>query len=683
MGFPPIFQTFFQWITRIIRLAFTFSKRQKRRIFFRKTSAPFDVFDATVEGFFIEGMCRARAGYSAYSSFLDRFRPEGIGLLIVALLDEAFTLSVVALFALPFVVIPSFEATGDVWNHNRRQAIVFTDPAGVILGRRGIWQSNDVPLMEMPPHVVEAVLATEDARFYDHFGVDLKGIARAFLENIKAQGVVQGGSTLTQQLAKNLFLSPERSLKRKIHEAFLALWIENRLSKDEILKMYLDRSYLGRGAYGIEAASEVYFGKNIKTLTLAEAALLAGIFKAPSTYAPHLNLKAAQERAHLVLRRMFEVGFISYGELLEQRSYLKTITPVPLPSGPNWYLDAAYHEVLTILKKKNITQEYTLVVQTPLDRALQRHAQTIIDDTIKTQGIALKASQGALVSLKTNGEVVAIVGGTGYEKSQFNRAMYGFRQPGSSFKPFVYLAALRSGLHPDSIVYDQPVRIGNWSPRNYTLRYVGATTLTKALAQSYNSVPVRLMEKVGRKAIIETAYLCGITSTLAPVPSLPLGSNEVTLFNLTTAYGTFATGGVRLDPHMVLKISRPDGTVLYSYRPQNPRPILSAEIADLNTMLNAVVTEGTARRARLPDAVQAGKTGTNQDYRDAWFIGYTAHYVTGVWYGNDTPSQGMNRVTGGSLPAMTWKAYMEQTDQALWQDPISGIPSPPEQPTGG
>ncbi len=618
----------------------------------------------------------ARRAWAAYASFLERFRIWGIKRIFVDLLDDAATFGLVFAIGLITFALPPFSGTDDVWNRNRQYAVTVTDINGEIVGRRGIRQDDAIPLEDIPPHVINAVLATEDARFYQHFGLDFQGTMRAMLANAKANDVVQGGSTLTQQLAKNLFLSPERTLRRKVHEAFLALWIEARLSKQEILKMYLDRSYLGGGNYGVEAAAQFYFGKSIRDVNLSEAAMLAGLFKAPSKFAPHVNIENAKGRAGVVLRRMLEVGSISQGEMFQAQRETANIINQSDFYSPDYFLDWVYREALQIIEQQNLQKDYVIEVKSTIDLRMQKAAQQIINDMLDTEAVRYRATQAALVTMEPDGAIKAIVGGRDYENSQFNRATDALRQPGSAFKPFVYLAALRNGFNPKTIVRDAPVTIGNWSPRNYSHRYAGRTTLTRALAKSYNTVPVRLMMQIGRKPIIETAHRVGIQSNLLSVPSLPLGTNEVTVLDLTTGYATFANGGRLSRPYAVLEMRRPNGDIIYerSRNTSGAKQVVSEEkISELNFMLNKVVTSGTGRRAQLGFTPQAGKTGTTQNYRDAWFIGFTAHYVTGVWYGNDdfTPTQ---RATGGSLPAMTWKRLMSEALKTKVATALPGIP---------
>lgn len=615
--------------------------------------------------------------HSAYRSFLEHFRIRGIKRVVIDLLDDGLTFGVMACFVLLAYALPPFSGTGDVWNRGREYAVTFTDADGEIIGRRGIRQDDAIPLSEIPPYMIKAVLATEDARFFDHFGVDVIGTFRAIIQNARANDVVQGGSSLTQQVAKNLFLSPERTIRRKVHEAFLSLWIEARLSKEEILKLYLDRSYMGGGAYGIEAASQFYFGKSVRDISLPEAAMLAGLFKAPSKYAPHQNLPLARARANTVLYRMLDAGFLTQGELLQARREPATPIAQSIADSPNWFLDYAYRDTLALIDRTGLTGDYVLEVKTTINLPLQTAAQSIINEEVALNAEPYHLSQGSAVVMATDGAVKAIVGGTDYEASQFNRATDAMRQSGSSFKPFVYMAALLKGYTPDDKVVDGPVSVGNWAPRNYTNKYKGRTTLTDALAHSYNSIPVKLMIDIGRTAIIETAHLAGIQGQLETWAPMVLGTSALSLIDLTNGYVSFASGGLAAKPYTVLEIRRSNGDVLYerardtAVGPQRVFP--EEKVAELNVMLNAVVRQGTGRRADLAFEPAAGKTGTNQGYRDAWFIGFTGHHVAGVWLGNDdfTP---MKDVTGGLLPAPIWKRIMMEAERGLEPVGFAGVP---------
>ncbi len=628
-----------------------------------------------------------RAG-SAYSSFLYRFRLSGLRRVVVDIFDDVATFGVIIAFGLLAYALPPFSGTGDVWNRGREYAVTLTDINGEIIGRRGIRQDDAIPLDDLPQHLINAVLATEDARFYDHFGVDVIGTMRAVIHNARSDAGLQGGSSLTQQVAKNLFLSPEQTIRRKVHEAFLSVWIEARLSKDEILKLYLDRSYLGGGNFGVEAASQFYFGKSVRDIGLVESAMLAGLFKAPSKYAPTANIEATRARTNVVLYRMLDVGFISQGELLLARRQPANVIAQNINDSPNWFLDKAYTDTVALLEANKLTSEYVIEVKTTIDMKLQRAMQKIISDEIAVSGEKYHATQGAAVTMAPDGALRAIVGGNDYEVSQFNRAVDAQRQTGSAFKPFVYLAALLNGFKPEDTVVDSPVAIGGWAPRNYTGKYAGRTTLTKALAHSYNSVPVRLMvemgrgvagvqpHKVGIKAIVETAHKVGIRGELETWAPMVLGTSSLSLLDLTTGYATFAGGGRLATPYSVLEIRRANGDVIYNRADDAeppPQVVPYDKIAELNSMMKEVVKSGTARQADLGFAPQAGKTGTNQGYRDAWYVGYTANSVTGVWFGNDdfTP---MKRVTGGMIPAPVWKSITLVADEGMAVKSLAGVP---------
>lgn len=648
------------------------SKLPKRNSVFGK----FWTFDSFVSSGLFEVWDALKRWGSAYSSFIYRFRSQGLRRVFVSLLDDGFTFAVIFSFGLLAFALPPFSAQGDVWNRGREYAVTFTDPDGNVIGQRGIRQNDAIALEDFPPHVIKAVLATEDARFFDHFGVDIIGTMRAIVQNARGNKNMQGGSSLTQQLAKNLFLSPERTIRRKVHEAFLALWIEARLTKPEILKLYLDRAYMGGGNYGIEAASQFYFGKSVRDVNLSEAAMLAGLFKAPTKYAPHQNIEAARQRANVVLYRMVQAGFITQGEMLKARREPATAVAQTNIDSPDWFLDQAYRDTLAILDEQGLTSDFVIEVKTTIDTKLQEASQKILNDVIDNQGPNLKFTQAASITMTPEGAVKAIIGGRDYEDSQFNRATTAARQTGSAFKPFVYLAALMHGFKPTQIVVDEPVSVGNWSPRNYSEKYAGRTTLANALAHSYNSIPVKLLLAVGKREIIKTAHDVGIEGALDTWPPMVLGTSSLTLLDITHGYSTFASGGKLSQPFTVTEIRRPNGDVIYD-RAKMADPaqqvVPEEKVADLNSMLRLVVKAGTARAADLGFAPQGGKTGTNQSYRDAWYIGFTAHNVTGVWVGNDDFSP-MEKVTGGMVPAPTWKRIMNVAEKNETPQGLAGIP---------
>ena len=544
---------------------------------------------------------------------------------------------------------------------------------GSVLAERGT-AHDFIPLDFLPKRVIDAVIATEDRKFWTHWGFDPAGLVRAAFVNLRSGRFAQGGSTLTQQLAKNLFLSPERTLGRKVEEVVLALWLELRLTKHEILELYLNRVYFGGGAYGIEAAAQRYFDKSARALTLPEAAVIAGLLKAPSRFAPTSSPRLAMIRSHSVLAKMHDAGFISAAEEQKARSKRVVFTTARRDSERQAN-DYAIDYVLDRMPEALGGGNGEIIVDTTIDRNLQRHASAVVAEAIRREGQELDVDQAAVTVLDLSGGVRAMVGGRSYAESQFNRAVKAMRQPGSAFKPIVYLAALEKGYTPDSVAYDLPFNLDGWSPKNDNGRFSGATTLRQALAQSINTIAVRLMMDVGPARVVALAKQLGMEATLRPEPSLALGTSEVSLLDLTGAYGAFATGGSVVEPHVIRRIRSSGGRVLYA-RPAPSGDTVAApgSIAALNGMLQTVVESGTGKRAGLAAHATAGKTGTSQDFRDAWFIGYTAHYVGGVWTGNDNGSP-MRKATGGNLPALIWHRVMEHAHAGLDGLPLAGTQS--------
>ncbi len=622
-----------------------------------------------------------RSAASANSSWLYRwFRLSGLKRVVVDLIDDGFTFLVVVSFGLLAFAVPPFSGQGDIWNRGRQYALTFTDQEGNIIGRRGISQNDSIPLEEIPPVLIKAVLATEDARFYDHFGVDLIGTLRALRHNTQG-GSKQGGSSITQQVVKNLLLTPERTMRRKVNEAFLSLWVEERLTKNEILKLYLDRSYLGGGNTGVEAASQFYFGKSVRDINLSEAAVIAGLFKAPTQYAPHANLEASRARSNVVLYRMLDAGFINQGELLQARRTPAQIVPPNTLASPNWYLDWAYQDTLEVLQRQNLKNDYVLEVKTTINTKLQNASQAILNDVIDNQGPKGKFNQGSSITMSPDGAVRAIVGGRDYGESQFNRAIIAKRQVGSSFKPFVYLTALEHGYTRKTMVEDGPVCVGDWCVHNFNAESFGTVPLWTALTHSINTVAVKLMVEVGRKNIEATAHRVGLTGLIDPYPTMSIGTSSLTLIDMATGYATFAQGGKLAKPYAVLEIRKPSGELLYSHATNEkdaPQVDPYDKVAELNSMMHDVVMQGTATRAQLGYAPVAGKTGTNANFRDAWFFGFSAHHVTGVWVGNDDntsmDSSKENAVTGGRVPAPAWKRIMDVAEFGLKPEPMPGVP---------
>jgi penicillin-binding protein 1A len=549
----------------------------------------------------------------------------------------------------------------------RPPTIEITGFDGSVLATRGEMPGANVWLKELPPYLPKAFIAIEDRRFYSHYGVDPLGIARAAVANVLHRGVSQGGSTLTQQLAKNLFLTQERTLQRKLQELELALWLERKHSKSEILELYLNRVYFGSGAYGVEAAAQRYFGKSAKNVTLAEAAMLAGLVKSPSRLAPNRNPEGAKKRAQTVLSAMAEAKFITAAQAQASIGH-PSYNMKAAGAGTINYVADWIGEVLDDL----IGQiDQNIVVETSIDPKLQSVAEAAVIDELAAKSVKFNVTQGALVAMTPDGAVRAMVGGRNYADSQYNRAVTAKRQPGSAFKPFVYLTAIEAGLTPETIRQDAPLDVKGWKPENYGHEYFGAVTLTQALAMSLNTVAVRLGLEVGAKNVVRTAHRLGISSKLDANPTIALGTSEVSLTELVGAYAPFANGGQGVSPHVVTKIRTSQGKLLYA-RPadQLGQVIEPRHVGMMNTMMQETLLSGTARKAEIPGWTAAGKTGTSQDFRDAWFIGYTAKLVTGVWLGNDDNSP-TRKATGGGLPVEVWTRFMRSAHQGV---PVAGLP---------
>ena len=545
---------------------------------------------------------------------------------------------------------------------------------GKLIANRGMTGGEAIGLHEMSAYIPQAVIAIEDRRFYSHFGLDPVGLARAMTTNVMAGRMTQGGSTLTQQLAKNMFLSPARTLERKVQEVLLALWLERNHTKEQILTMYLNRVYFGSGAHGVEAASRRYFNKPARDVTLAEAALLAGLLKAPSRLSPARDPKAAQDRARIVIAAMREQGMVGETEFSVAMKAPATRAASYWSGSENYVADRVMEELPSLIG--DVKED--VVVDTTLDLTLQQIAEGSIRDLIKAKGEKLKVSQGALVSIDGSGAVRAMVGGYDYANSQFDRASEARRQPGSTFKPFVYLAALEAGRTPDSVRNDAPIRIGKWTPENFKGKYYGKVTLATALKKSLNSVSAQLAQEVGPKTVAEVAHRLGIESDLTINASIALGTSEVTPLELTAAYVPFVNGGYRPDTHVIRRVTTMAGKVVYEHSQVAPRVIREDLVAMMNTMLSGVVEDGTAKSAGFGWPA-AGKTGTTQNSRDAWFIGYTSNLVTGVWFGNDDGTF-MKGVTGGMLPAEAWKSFMTAAHEGLPVAPLRGTWKPSAAP---
>lgn len=624
--------------------------------------------------------------FERFVVFMDRFHVGGWRRwLFVEPFSEALTLGLCGAVLMLTLAIPAFHETSDEdWLKKSELAVVFLDRFGNEVGTRGVKQNDAIPLQDFPDHLIKAVLATEDRRFYEHFGIDVGGTFRALLTNAKAGGVVQGGSSISQQLAKNLFLSNERTIERKVKEAFLAVWLETRLTKNEILKLYLDRAYMGGGTFGVDAAAQYYFGKSARDVTLPEAAMLAGLFKAPGKYAPHINLPAARARANVVLDNLVEAGFMSEGQVFgARRNPAKTIDRRD-ETAPNYYLDWAFDEMRKLADRlpKSIS-ERNFVVRLALDSGLQKASDAAVQDAIRQYGRDYQARQSAVVIADLDGGVRAMVGGVDYSASQFNRATDAMRQPGSSFKPYVYAAALMNGFKINTMVVDGPVCLGNWCPKNYSGGFSGRMPLIMALTRSINTVAVKLSiavgngnAKAGRAKIVALAHAMGIRTPLPDTPSLPIGADAVTVLDHTVAYATFPNEGKAVPAHAVLEVRTGTGETIWRFDRDGPKPkqVMAGDVAEgMVKMMNNVVENGTARRAMLDGIKAAGKTGTTNAYRDAWFVGYTGNFVAGVWVGNDD-YRPLNRMTGGSVPAMIWHSVMEYAHQGVELRNLPGLP---------
>ena len=617
--------------------------------------------------------------YERIFLFMRRFKAEGFfSRAFSEIASESVTLGVFGALVLLAFAVPAFDAISKDWRTQSEFAVTFLDRYGNEIGKRGILQDETLELEELPDHLIKAVLATEDRRFFAHFGIDVVGTFRAMMANAKAGGVVEGGSSITQQLAKNLFLTNERTLQRKIKEAYLALWLEANLTKREILKLYLDRAYMGGGTFGVAAASEFYFGKTAPDLTLAESAMLAGLFKAPTKFAPHINLPAARGRANVVLTNMVNAGMMTEGQVVGARRQPATSVERGQTASPDYFLDYAFEE----LKKRVDGRDKVLIARTTLDTRLQKAAESAVESSLRESGEAFNVRQAALVSLEPDGSIRALVGGRDYGTSTFNRAVNALRQPGSSFKAYVYALALENDYTPDSTVVDRPVSIGNWSPQNYNRSYKGRMTMRSALTQSINTIPVQLSIAFGRQPIADLAAAMGVSTPLKVTRALALGSSELTVMDQAVGYAIFPNGGYRVTPRALVNVRNMAGDVIYDAAADTTirKKVLSDEtVLGMIDMLHSVTENGTGRRARIPGVNVAGKTGTTNAYRDAWFVGFNGNYTTAVWFGNDD-YMSTKELTGGLLPAETWQKYMRAALAFEEIKPLPGLPEP-EKPT--
>ena len=641
--------------------------------------------DSKINSALADGWSSLKDGWNAGTSFFARFHLSGWRRLLNEGLSEALSLATGGFVVLYALALPALLDFDESKFSTGKFAVKFLDQNGNELGKRGILHNDSVPLNEIPDVLINATLATEDRRFFDHFGIDLLGTARALMTNIQANEVVQGGSTLTQQLAKNLFLSSERSIQRKIKEVFLSFLLESRFTKREILKMYFDRAYMGGGAFGVEAASQFYFGHSVREVTMAEGAMMAGLFKAPAKYAPHVNLPASRARTNDVLDNLIEAGFYTAGQVQAARLSPARTIDHSNSASPDWFLDWAFDEVQRLADGKG---QYVLTARTTVDTTLQKRAEESINSALSKDGKSMHFNSGAMVVMETDGAVKAIVGGPDYGENQFNRATKARRQPGSSFKVYVYATALENGFHPETQVRDSSRSCGprGWSPQNYGGGYGTGERmpLYHALAKSFNTVAAELSFTVGREKVVEMTKRLGIVG-VKKTCSMALGDGGITVIEHVGGVATFANGGKRSKPYGILDITTSKGDLLYSReRDEGPAPqVVSRKVAEqMNFMLQKVVTEGTGTAAALDFTNAVGKTGTSTGPKDAWFVGFTGKYVAGVWIGNDDNHQmagGQTGVTGGHFAAPIWHSFMAVAHTDMNIAAIPGIELHPAQ----
>jgi penicillin-binding protein 1A len=576
-----------------------------------------------------------------------KFRAKTLAVFIALVLMLLFGFALYSIATLPIGGGLQVEAT--------QSALTFEGAQGDAFATRGVFKGDKLTAADLAPHLAQAIIAIEDRRFYQHNGIDLWGILRAGWRNTQAGGIREGGSTITQQLARLMYLTPERTLRRKVQEAILAVWLESQLKKEDILLRYLNTAYFGAGAYGVDAAARRYFGKKARELSLGEAAMLAGLVRAPSQLAPTRNFGGARERQELVLQAMVETKAITAAEFEAARKQsVQLRTPPETPPGTNYFVDMVAGDVRRLLGSSS----GDLTLRTTLNLELQRLAEAVIARRLEAEGAKKNVSQASIVALGKDGAILAMVGGRDYEASQFNRATQARRQAGSLFKLFVYLTALQKGFTPQSIVVDRPTQIGEWEPQNYSGGFRGAMTLRNAFVHSINTIAAQLADEIGIPAVIDTAKRMGVQSTLPAVPSLALGAAEVTLLEMTRAFGSVAAGS-QIEPYSVRSIAGSSQQALYTKTGGGGEFTgqLAASRAMMLDLLQGVVNEGTGKAARLPNVPVAGKTGTTQEYRDAWFIGFTPDIVVGVWVGNDDNAP-TNRVVGGDLPVNIWRDFV-------------------------
>jgi penicillin-binding protein 1A len=631
--------------------------------------------DAWLDSAIYEFWRSLASGYRRFQDFMALFHVSGFKRFFVEIISDALTFITIGAVLMVGLALPAFDATASgKFNKAEDLSVVFLDKFGAEIGRRGIRADDSYPMDKLPDYLIKATLATEDRRFYDHFGVDLWGTLRAVVSNAQGDGNTQGGSSITQQLAKNLFLSSERTIERKIKEAFLAVWLESHYTKDEILKMYFDRAYMGAGNFGVAAAAQYYFGKPVTDISLAEAAMLSGLYKAPTKFSPTVDLAAARGRANQVLTNLVDAGFMTEGQVTAARR--SPATPIDRssgPSAPDYFLDYAFQQTKALVDGR--TDANNFVVRTTIDPTLQSFAEDAVTTTVRDQGPHFNASEAALVATTTEGGIVAMVGGVDYGRSQFNRATDSQRQPGSSFKIFVYSTAMEMlGYKPSTVVSDRPVCIGDWCPQNFEHGFLGDIPLISAFAHSINTVAVNLSIKTGRQPIADMAHRMGITNDFPVTRSLALGVIAVAPIDMASAYAVAANDGLKTPAFGISRITTLQGKVIYDHDDKAPRERLWTEqtVLYMHQIMRAVVTSGTGVNANVPGVPALGKTGTTSSFRDAWFCGYTGNYVAVVWYGNDDYSA-TNKMQGAQLPAITWQKFMAYAHTNIEILPVSGI----------
>lgn len=599
--------------------------------------------------------------------------------------NHVFNFTAFGMLVLAMLAQPAIKEFNENILHKQQLAVTFYDRNGDLIGRRGIRLDDSLALEDYPKYFIDAVLATEDRRFYSHWGIDPIGTLRAFMHNNRNVGSVQGGSSITQQLAKNLFLSNERTLERKVKEAFLALALEFHLSKEEILKLYLDRAYMGGGSYGATEAARHYFNKSAKDISVSEAAILAGLFKAPSRFSPEANPEESRKRWLTVLENLRVTKKIDEEQYEEALLYPPRTNVFKDNTAANYYLDWAWEEIKRLEARGLLGDHKVLRVTTTLDLKVQRHTEDVVTKQLEVADNKFNVEQAAVVTMTSDGAVLAMIGGNDYRDSAFNRATKSLRQPGSSFKPFVYAAAVDAGiLDKDTVVTDRPTCIGRWCPKNYNGGYAGSMPAWQAMAQSINTIPVQLSiqlgkdessVKAGRARIIDMARTMGIESDMYDAQSLPIGSVEVTPLDMAAGYATLASGGFKSKPYAVTIVKNTAGETVYEHQVEKQKVITDRVVGNLNFMLHRVVEQGTATAAKITGQTIAGKTGTTNAYKDAWFIGYTGAIVTAIWMGNDDNTSSA-RMTGGSLPARTWRMIMEEVVKTQPTKPMPLVAGP-------